>query len=103
MAPSRGRHGVSCALGLAATLGILGCEGPGPAGAPAPSARRELPPRSVRLVPAQESVTDRRVSATGTLAADEQVVLGTKVAGRVGELLVDLGTPVRRGQTVARR
>jgi multidrug resistance efflux pump len=36
------------------------------------------------------------------LAADEQVVLGTKVAGRVGELLVDLGTRVRRDQAVAR-
>ena len=102
MAPSRGRHGVSCALGLAATLGILGCEGPGPAAAPASSARRELQPRSIRLVPAQESVTDRRVSATGTLAADEQVVLGTKVAGRVAELLVDLGSRVRRDQAVAR-
>jgi RND family efflux transporter MFP subunit len=47
-------------------------------------------------------VTDRRVTATGTLAADEQVVLGTKVAGRLAELPVDLGTRVRRGQTVAK-
>jgi len=56
----------------------------------------------VRLAPAQESVTDRRVTATGTLAADEQVLLGTKVAGRVAELPVDLGSRVRRGQIVAR-
>ena len=42
------------------------------------------------------------VVATGTLAAEDQVVLGTKVPGRLGELLVDLGSPVRRGQTVAR-
>ena len=47
-------------------------------------------------------MVDRRVSATGTLAADEQVVLGTKVAGRIGELLVDLGSRVRRDQIVAR-
>jgi RND family efflux transporter MFP subunit len=53
-------------------------------------------------VSAKESVTDRRVSTTGTLAADEQVVLGTKAAGRVAELLVDLGSRVRRGETVAR-
>ena len=89
-------------LGLAGALAILGCEGPGPAAAPASSAGRELQPRPVRLVPAQESVTDRRVNATGTLAADEQVVLGAKVAGRVGELLVDLGSRVRRDQAVAR-
>jgi RND family efflux transporter MFP subunit len=40
--------------------------------------------------------------ATGTLAADDQVVLGTKVAGRVAELLVDFGGRVARGQTIAR-
>jgi RND family efflux transporter MFP subunit len=56
----------------------------------------------VKVVPAQDVVTDRRVSATGTLAADELVVLGTKVAGRVSELPVDLGTRVKRGQTVAK-
>jgi RND family efflux transporter MFP subunit len=56
----------------------------------------------VQVVPAVESVTDRRIGATGTLAADESVVLGTKVAGRVSELLVDLGSPVRRGMVVAR-
>lgn len=103
MAASRGRQGgLSCVLGLAAALAILGCEGPGPGAAPASSAGREFQPRPVRLVPAQESVTDRRVNATGTLAADEQVVLGAKVAGRVGELLVDLGSRVRRDQAVAR-
>jgi RND family efflux transporter MFP subunit len=51
---------------------------------------------------ATEEVVDRRVGATGTLAADEQVVLGTKVAGRMSELLVDLGSRVRRDQIVAR-
>ena len=87
---------------IAAALIPLGCEqSPGPAAAP-PSETQRQPPRPVRLVPAAEEVVDRRVSATGTLAADEQVVLGTKVAGRIGELLVDLGSRVRRDQTVAR-
>jgi RND family efflux transporter MFP subunit len=53
-------------------------------------------------VPATEVVTDRRVSATGTLAADEQVVLGTKVAGRLATLMIDLGSRVERNQVVAR-
>lgn len=69
---------------------------------PSPSTRTETRGRPVQLVPAQETLTDRRVSTTGTLAADEQVVLGAKVAGRVAELLVDLGSRVRRGDTVAR-
>lgn len=93
---------MSRAFLFAATLAMLACERPGPAAAPASSAGREQQPRPARLVAAQESVTDRRVNATGTLAADEQVVLGTKVAGRVGELLVDLGSRVRHDQAVAR-
>ncbi len=86
-------------LALAAALALAGCDGPSSATPPPFS---DSPPRAVRLAPAQESVTDRRVTATGTLAADEQVLLGTKVAGRVAELPVDLGSRVRRGQIVAR-
>jgi multidrug efflux pump subunit AcrA (membrane-fusion protein) len=56
----------------------------------------------MRLVQAVEEVVERKVGATGTLAADEQVVLGTKVAGRISELLVDLGTRVRRDQVIVR-
>ena len=85
---------------LAGALLALGCEkSPGPAAAP-PTERQA--PRPVRMAAATEEVVDRRVGATGTLAADEQVVLGTKVAGRMSELLVDLGSRVRREQIVAR-
>jgi len=42
------------------------------------------------------------VSVTGTLAADLEVVAGFKVAGRVSEIAVDLGSPVRNGQVLAR-
>src|SRR5262245_30933508 len=59
-------------------------------------------PREVRLTPAVERTVARTVSATGTLAADDQVVLGTKVAGRLAEIAVDLGTRVRRGQMVGK-
>jgi len=109
------------ALALAAILALAACDGGGSAAAPAPGkdaagggsrggakgepkgeAKGDGKARPVKLVPAQESLTDRRVSATGTLAADEQVVLGTKVAGRIGEMLADLGTRVRPGQIVAR-
>jgi RND family efflux transporter MFP subunit len=86
---------------LACALAQFGCDAK-PAAAPASQAARQTEARQVRLVPAQQEVTERRVSATGTLAADEQVVLGTKVPGRIAELRVDLGSPVRRGQIVAR-
>ena len=42
------------------------------------------------------------MTATGTLAADDQVVLGTKVAGRLVEITVDLGTRVKKGQVIGR-
>jgi multidrug efflux pump subunit AcrA (membrane-fusion protein) len=41
------------------------------------------------------------VSASGTLAAEEQIILGTKVIGRLGEIGVDLGSRVRKGQAIA--
>jgi RND family efflux transporter MFP subunit len=95
--------GAEALLLLAVALTAAGCDSISSA-TPNPelAARREAQGRPVQLVPAKETVTDRRVSATGTLAADEQVVLGTKVAGRVAELAVDLGSRVRQGDTVAR-
>src|SRR5215212_5260299 len=58
--------------------------------------------RPVRVVPAAQETVPRTVVASGTLAAEDQVVLGVKVAGRLAELHVDLGTRVRKGQVVAR-
>ena len=88
--------------GLALSLALFGCnQGTSPAAAQKPEGK-DAPPRPVRVVPAAEETTDRRVSANGTLAADELVVLGAKVAGRVSELAVDLGSRVRRGQPVVK-
>jgi len=59
-------------------------------------------PRAVRVVAAVVGPLPRTVTVTGTLAADEEVVAGFKVAGRVSEIAVDLGSPVRKGQVLAR-
>ena len=59
-------------------------------------------PRPVRVVAAAAGRLPRTVTVTGTLAADEEVVAGFKVAGRVSEIAVDLGSPVRKGQLLAR-
>ena len=58
--------------------------------------------RPVRVVAAAVGPLPRTVTVTGTLAADEEVVAGFKVAGRVSEIAVDLGSPVRKGQVLAR-
>jgi RND family efflux transporter MFP subunit len=58
--------------------------------------------QTVKVVRIERSPIDRSVTVTGTLAAEEQVMLSLKVTGRLEEMLVDLGTPVRRGQLIAR-
>lgn len=60
-----------------------------------------LPTKQVKLVQAEARKLTRTVTAPGTLAADEQATLSLKVAGRLSVLKVDLGTLVRKGQTIA--
>jgi RND family efflux transporter MFP subunit len=57
---------------------------------------------AVRVIRVERTPLDRSVTVTGTLAAEEQVMLSLKVTGRLEEMLVDLGSPVRRGQVIAR-
>ena len=81
------------------SLGAAACGGDSPATAVPKS---DTPSRQVRVVAAAQSVAVRVVSASGTLAADDQFVLGTKVVGRLGEIPVDLGSRVKKGQAIAR-
>jgi RND family efflux transporter MFP subunit len=91
-------------LAIAAALSALltGCGGD-----PASAARKGAKTqggevRQVRVVKAEESRLARTVDVSGTLAADQQATLGLKVAGRLDRIFVDIGTPVRRGQAIAR-
>jgi RND family efflux transporter MFP subunit len=79
--------------------GVSGCEDDTSATAVAENA---TPARQVRVMAAVETEAARSVRATGTLAAEEQVILGTKVVGRLGEINVDFGSRVRRGDVIAR-
>jgi len=103
--PGGGRGSLLRALCGLAAAGVLatGCQRETPATA-APQKPSATAPaaRAVRVAPATEASVARTVVATGTLAADEQMVLGAKVVGRLSEISVDLGSPVRKGQAVAR-
>jgi RND family efflux transporter MFP subunit len=59
-------------------------------------------PREVRVSPAESGSLPRVVIVTGTLAAEEQVDLGMKVAGRLAEIAVDLGSRAAKGDALAR-
>jgi RND family efflux transporter MFP subunit len=85
---------------VAVILGVLlpGCADDPASGTVRPPAEQ---PRTVDIVHASAGTLPRTVTATGTLAAEDQVVLNTKVAGRLEQLPVDLGSPVKAGDTVA--
>lgn len=99
--PTAGRTALPLLVAVGLTL--TGCGGDTSATAStAKAAAQALKPREVRVAPAAEVRMPRTVGVTGTLAADDQVVLSLKVPGRLSELMIDLGSRVRRGQVVAR-
>lgn len=61
-----------------------------------------LPVKQVKLAESELRRLAVTVTAPGTLAADEQASLSFKVAGRVNEIKVDLGSQVTKGQVIAR-
>jgi RND family efflux transporter MFP subunit len=91
---------------LAVVLAAAGCTGQPTASASAAASTDKpaaaSPTRAVKVFQAVEQRVPRTVTSTGALAADDTVVLGVKVPGRLVEQAVDLGTRVRRGQMVAR-
>lgn len=60
-----------------------------------------LPAKQVKLAKSEARRLAQTVMAPGTLAADEQATLSFKVAGRVSEIKVDLGSQARKGQVIA--
>ena len=87
-----------CAL-AAALFVLAGC-----GKAEASKAKRAAPEsetRTVRVVTAVEKETERTSFANGVLAAKDQAALSVKVSGRLEEIPVDVGTAVKRGDTIA--
>jgi RND family efflux transporter MFP subunit len=70
-------------------------------GAPPKAEREAVTPRLIRAIPATQDTVARGTVVTGTLAAEDQVVLSFKVDGRINEIAVDLGSRVRKGQIIA--
>ncbi len=90
---------IAAAAALGAGACLPACRGD-VAARPAGGTGQEVP--AVRVVPASAGVLPRVVSASGTLAAEEDAALGMKVAGRVSEILADLGSRASKGQPLAR-
>lgn len=62
----------------------------------------ETASRRVTVITAVEKPIEQLVAVTGTLGAEQEIVLGLKVAGRISELPLDLGSTVEKGAVIAR-
>ncbi|MBM3962822.1 MAG: HlyD family efflux transporter periplasmic adaptor subunit, partial [Planctomycetes bacterium] len=59
------------------------------------------PPKSVRVVAAVAAALPTKVAVSGLLAAQEELVLGMEVGGRLASLACDVGDAVAAGQLLA--
>jgi RND family efflux transporter MFP subunit len=87
---------------LLVAVGLFGCGSHGKKVAADGAAESTLPTREVHLARAEEGRLARTVEVPGTLAAQDQAQLATKVAGRVESVLVDIGSRVTAGQPITR-
>jgi len=58
-------------------------------------------PPAIAVAPAELRRSDRSISVTGSLAADESVTISPEIKGRVRSINYDFGQAVRKGQIVA--
>jgi RND family efflux transporter MFP subunit len=85
-------------LSLAVLFGAVAACGDVDAGKPV---RTPSPPRNVTLVVATTTELPRAVQVNGALQAQDELVLGFQVAGRLDKLQVDLGDQVQAGELLA--
>jgi HlyD family secretion protein len=90
-------------LGGASVVALHGCQSSdAKPRAEAPGGRAgEAAAREVRLARVSPSTFEQVIEIAGTLAADDQVTLATKVPGRLATMDVDLASPVTQGQLIA--
>ena len=86
---------------LPALFLLNGCGGGEAQVAASRGSAASLPAKQVKLAKSEARRLTQTVTAPGTLAADEQATLSFKVAGRVSEIKVDLGSQARKGQVIA--
>jgi RND family efflux transporter MFP subunit len=79
----------------------LACQG-AQEGRTAPAQELPRAARSVALTRVVRTPLAEAVEVSGTLSAEESVLVATKVAGRVVALVVDLGSGVKQGEVIAR-
>ncbi|HTV22829.1 MAG TPA: efflux RND transporter periplasmic adaptor subunit, partial [Polyangiaceae bacterium] len=97
------RYRTRLAIKIGLLLAGLACQSPdAKPRAEASGARSgEAAARDVRLARVAPATFEEAIEIAGTLAADEQVTLATKVPGRLSKIEIDLASPVKPGQLIA--
>jgi RND family efflux transporter MFP subunit len=93
---------IGLSLTVVAVVCLAGCQASSASRAEGGRGAANASAREVQVVRATEERLVRAITVTGTLAAEEQVTLSLKVAGRLQQLYVDLGSRVTNGQVLAR-
>ncbi|MSU20001.1 MAG: efflux RND transporter periplasmic adaptor subunit [Pedosphaera sp.] len=87
---------------MTGVFAFIGCDLSDSSSVQTSSTREQTtPPRRVKTVRVAISPQERIVHAIGSLAAQDQATLSTKVPGRLETIPVDIGTAVRKGQLIA--
>lgn len=89
-------------VSVAFLVGLVACDGKAPPSASAPAKETSAPAVSVRTGKVELRPWPRVIEVNGNLEAHERSTLGAKIAGRVIEMSVDVGSEVRAGSIVAR-
>jgi len=82
-------------------LFAYGCSRQSQQSAQAASAVQAQEPLAVRVATAETRRLGRAISVTGSLSADETVMVSAEVAGRVSEIHFDFGQSVKKGDIIA--
>ena len=82
-------------------LGISGCQKPAASSSPGKTGPETHSARVVKTTHLVQMPMERLAVVTGTLAALDQAILSAKVPGRLQEILVDLGSRVKKGELIA--
>ena len=78
---------------------LIGCNKPTPTNT---TEREPVVPKEVTVVRARKELWPQTVRVQGSLLAYEDAVIGSKLAGRVAEVAVDLGSVVRQGDVLVK-
>ncbi len=102
-ASSKMRRGLVVGVCAAAVVGALAVFTQTTAAGRGQEGAAPVPSMTVSVLAPQPMSFERAIAATGTVSAKDELIIGSDASGvRLVDVLVDVGSPVRKGQLMAR-